>query len=210
MGNPTQTSHRDEARARPNRMIGPQVISPLFVGREEELAVLTELLERALEGQGSVAVVGGDVGIGKSRLCRELKARAVGLGARVIEGRCSPSETTVPFAPFLDALRFRLRRGEGAEAARVLKPVLAHVAPFFRELEAQAGRGLTPTALPTPFEPILRVVRLLAETSPIVLLIEDVHWADPTSRDLLLYLARRIRNERVLLLITVRTDELPA
>lgn len=190
-------------------MIRPQVVSRLFVGREAELAALTEMLEGALQGRGDAAILGGDVGIGKSRLCREVKARAVAAGARVIEGRCSPAESTVPFGPFLDALRFRLRRGEREEATRVLEPVLAHVAPLFDELDSAAESGAPPTALPTPFEPILRVIRRLAEASPLVLLIEDAHWADPTSRDLLLHLARRLRAERVLLLVTVRTDELP-
>jgi predicted ATPase len=77
--------------------------APRFVGRNAELEALIALLARARAGQGGAAVIGGDAGVGKSRLCREIKTAAATAQMRVIEGRCSPAEASIPFAPFIDA-----------------------------------------------------------------------------------------------------------
>lgn len=185
--------------------------TPGFVGRAAELEALTPLLTRARAGQGGAAVIGGDAGVGKSRLCRELKAVAVSEQMRVIEGRCSPAEASIPFAPFIDALRFRLARGEGAAAANVLQPILAHVAPLFQDLanpDELAGRSADPTA--TPFDRILGVLRRLTSLGPVLFTVEDLHWSDPTSRDLIHYVVRRIASLPMVMLLTYRTDEVPA
>lgn len=196
-------------------MIHTPLLSPVLVGRDAELGVLQEMLERAVGGQGATALIGGDAGIGKSRLCRALKGRAAESGVRLVEGRCSPAESTLPYGPFLDALRFRLGRGENGELAETLDPILDLVAPLFSELSAVAAgdgvveaerRGAAATAM--PFERIFLTLRRLATTGPMLLLLEDIHWADSTSRDLLHYLARQVGGEPILLLATYRTDEL--
>ncbi|HEY0673724.1 MAG TPA: AAA family ATPase [Longimicrobiales bacterium] len=185
--------------------------SARFIGRTSELEVLSNLLTRARAGVGGAAVIGGDAGVGKSRLCRQVKSVAVAAQMRVIEGRCSPAEATIPFAPFIDALRFRLARGEGAAAADVLQPILAHVAPLFQDLaqpDELAGRSADPTA--TPFDRILGVLRRLTSLGPVLFTVEDLHWSDPTSRDLIHYVVRRIASLPMVLLLTYRTDEVPA
>lgn len=198
-------------------MIHTPLLSPVLVGRDAELRVLQEMLDGAVTGAGGTALIGGDAGIGKSSLCRALKARAADSGVRLVEGRCSPAESTLPYGPFLDALRFRLGqgRGESRELAETLDPILDLVGPLFSELSALAAegggaeagrRGAAATAM--PFERILLSVRRLAAAGPMLLLLEDVHWADPTSRDLLHYLARQVAGEPILLLATYRTDEL--
>lgn len=189
-------------------MLKRQLLSRLLAGRDAELEALTERLEAACDGHGGTALIGGDAGMGKSRLCRELKQRAAARDVRVIEGRCSPAESGVPYGPFIDALRFRIARGEGEEAAQVLAPILAHVAPLFSELSAIAGGGQEPSGVHAPFEPIFEVIRRLARLGPSLFLIEDVHWADATSRDLVHYMARHLAGEPVLLVVTYRTDEL--
>jgi DNA-binding CsgD family transcriptional regulator/tetratricopeptide (TPR) repeat protein len=188
-------------------MLRRQLLAPDFVGRESELDELVRLLDDVRAGRGATALIGGEAGIGKTRLCREVKALAARHDVRVIEGRSSPAESAVPYGPFMDALRFRLARGEGEAAARVLQPILGHVAPLFRELPALPGRR-SAAAVPAPFEPIFEVVRRLAQLGPALLLLEDVHWADATSRELLHYLARRIADVPVLMVATYRTDEL--
>jgi DNA-binding CsgD family transcriptional regulator len=176
-----------------------------FIGRQSELAALEALVDGALAGQGGFALIGGDAGMGKTRLCRELKLSAAARGVRVIEGRSSPAEASSPYGPFMDALRFRIARGERDAAAEVMAPVLAHVAPLVAGLAAQPRTVAAATA--APFEPIWRVLERLAGLGPTLLVIEDVHWADATSHDLLLYLSRRLGGLPLVLVATYRTDE---
>jgi DNA-binding NarL/FixJ family response regulator len=187
-------------------MLHRQLVSPVLAGRRQELEALVELLAAAQSGTGRTALVGGDAGIGKTRLCHALKAEATRRQVRVIEGRCSPSESSVPYGPFMDALRFRLGKGEGTAAARVLEPVLAHLRPLFSALAGPIDTR-APEATARPFDAILQVFQRLAELGPVLLILEDVHWADSTSRDLLHYLARRIPQLPLLVVATYRTDE---
>jgi DNA-binding CsgD family transcriptional regulator/tetratricopeptide (TPR) repeat protein len=190
-------------------MLRSQVLSPLMVGRAAELSALEALLAQAEAGAGAVALVGGDAGIGKTRLCRAFKDLAASRQFRVIEGRCTAGIAVLPYAPFLDALRFRLNRGEQEAAADVLAPVLTHVAPLFRDLlERDVTRSGPPAAVAVPFEPIFEVLNRLAGFGPVVLVLEDIHLADPTSRDLLLYIAQRISRLPLVLVATYRTDEI--
>jgi tetratricopeptide (TPR) repeat protein len=185
------------------------VVSRVLVGREHELQALQELLAAAVAGQGGLAFVGGEAGIGKSRLCRELRHVAVARDVRVLEGRCAGEEDAVPYGPFMDALRFRLARGEGPAATRVLGPVAAHLAALLPELTATPGPAPSPDAAEArPFDAIFSALQRLADLGPVLFILEDVHWADPTSRELLLYLARRLGELPMLLVATYRTDEL--
>lgn len=180
-----------------------------MVGRAAELSALDGLLEQALDGAGSIALVGGDAGMGKTRLCRALKDVAAGRRFRVIEGRCSAGNAVLPYAPFLDALQFGLKRGEQEAAASVLAPVLSHVAPLFHGLlEGDLERSGPPAAVAVPFEPIFEVLRRLAGVAPVVLVLEDIHLSDSTSRDLLHYIAQRISQLPMVLVATYRTDEI--
>lgn len=182
-----------------------------FVGREGPRRVLTSNLEAAAAGEGRILLVGGDAGIGKTRICHELRHEAAARKLRVIEGRCSAAETGVPLGPFMDALRFRLAHGEGTAAVRILGPLLDQLAPLFPELESAAtsaseanpsGEGV--------FERIFEVIERLSALDPLLFIIEDLHWADSTSLELIHYLSGRIRRTRALLLITYRSDEVLA
>lgn len=190
-------------------MLHTHVASPILAGRREEMAALTALLDAALQGRGSTAVIGGDAGLGKTRLCRELKDEAARRQVRVIEGRSSAAEMGVPYGPFMDALRFRIAKGEGDAAAQVLQPIIAHVAPLFTALGEAADNGLyQPEATARPFEPIFRVLSRLAALGPALFILEDIHWADTTSRDLLHYIARRVSGLPMLVVATYRTDDI--
>src|SRR5688500_10645474 len=89
-------------------MIRSPVACPGSPGRAAPLRALLDKLERAEAGEGTVLLLGGDAGVGKSRLVRELKHEATVREVRVIEGRCSSTEYSVPYAPLMDALRFRI------------------------------------------------------------------------------------------------------
>src|SRR5687768_6718652 len=178
-----------------------------LIGRREERDTLEGLLKGAAAGRGAMTLVGGDAGVGKTALVRHLKMVAARQNMRVIEGRCSAAEMGVPYAPFMDALRFRIAKGESDAATQVLQPIIAHVAPLFTGLES--GEDVAPaTAMAAPFDPIFGTLYRLSALGPILFIVEDIHWADATSRDLLHYIARRIGALPMLFLATYRSDEL--
>ena len=177
------------------------VVCPTSVGREAPLRTLLERLDRAVEGQGTVLLLGGDAGVGKSRLVRDLKQEATARCIRVIEGRCSSTESSVPYAPFMDALRFRIAKGEGEEVAKILGPLRAILAPIFPQLESAptisehaSERERDPER---PYALIFGVLERLASDDPMLLVLEDVHWADQTSLELLHHLAHRATSLRL-------------
>ena len=111
---------------------------PTSVGRDAPLSELVSGLDRAIAGSGCVVLVGGDAGIGKSRLIKELKQQATIREVRVIEGRCTSTESSVPYAPLMNALRFRIAKGEGEAVAEMLGPLRAVLAPIFPQPVASA------------------------------------------------------------------------
>ncbi|HEV8651335.1 MAG TPA: AAA family ATPase [Actinomycetes bacterium] len=187
---------------------------PTFIGRTRELAHLDEALERAGAGIPVVLAVGGEAGVGKTRLVDELVGRARRAGAAVLTGGCiGLGEEGVPFAPVVEALRTMLRTTEPdaverwfaharVELARLL-PELGPARPVDdpRELDLASGQGRL-------FELLLGVLERLAAQRPAVLVVEDLHWADHSTRALLAFLIRNLRQGRLLLVLTYRTDEL--
>lgn len=183
---------------------------PTSVGREAPLSALVSLVDRAIDGSGAVVLVGGDAGIGKSRLLRDLKQQAATREVRVIEGRCSSTESSVPYAPLMNALRFRIAKGEGEAVAEMLGPLRAVLAPIFPQLPDNPAVAEPRSDRERPFELIFTVLERLAADEPMLLVLEDVHWADPTSLELLHHLAHRAPAFRMLVVATYRTDELHA
>jgi DNA-binding CsgD family transcriptional regulator/tetratricopeptide (TPR) repeat protein len=185
---------------------------PTSIGREAPLQALVDHLDRAVSGTGAVVHVGGDAGIGKSRLMRDLKQQAVSRDVRVIEGRCTSTESSVPYAPLMNALRFRIAKGEGEAVAEMLGPLRSVLAPIFPQLteKSAADPAHVDRERERPFELIFAVLERLAAEDTMLLVLEDVHWADPTSLELLHHLAHRAPEFRMLLVATYRTDELHA
>ncbi|WP_165969981.1 helix-turn-helix transcriptional regulator [Nonomuraea terrae] len=168
----------------------------LLVGRSIELAGLARVLQSAADGVAGVALVGGDAGIGKTRLVSELAAEARERGFNVLVGQCAELGDALPYLPLADALR-------GAEPA-VREAAAAH--PMLGQLlpgsESAPSTGLTQQRL---FGSLLG---LLAEVQPVLFVIEDLHWADRSTRDLLVFLSRMVQSERVCVVGTYRTDDL--
>jgi ATP/maltotriose-dependent transcriptional regulator MalT len=176
-----------------------------LVGREAEFAALRDELKRARAGEPAAMLVGGEAGVGKTRLVEEFIGYAKAEGAQVLTGQCLElGEEGPPFAPFAAALRDLLRRagpaafaGHEQEFARLL-PELGPVGP---EAVVDAQRG-------SLFELVAGLFTRLAADRPLVFVIEDLHWADRSTRDLIAFLVRSARTARTLLLSTYRSDEL--
>jgi DNA-binding CsgD family transcriptional regulator/tetratricopeptide (TPR) repeat protein len=185
--------------------------SPVLVGRAEQLAVLEAALGPSRRGGPSVILVGGEAGVGKSRLASEFAARSRTAGARVLTGGCVELGTEgLPFAPFTAVLR-ELVRDLGAEGVAALLPggvtrEFARLLPEFGPADGDAGETVARARL---FEQMLALLERLADTGPVVLLIEDAHWADRSTRDLLAFLVGRQQIlDGVLIIVTYRSDEL--
>lgn len=190
-----------------------RVSSPRFVGRLEELAELEAALACAEDGEATTVVVSGDAGIGKTRLVRELAGLARRHRARVVGGACLElHDGVLPYAPVVEALRTLATDLDGDELARVLGaagPELARLVPSLAEAAPMApATPWSPTPQSVLFEHVLGVLQRLGERAPLVLVLEDLHWSDPSTRDLLVFLARNLRRARVLLVGTYRLDDL--
>ena len=179
-----------------------------FVGRAAELAALEAALTAAGEGRPEVVLVGGEAGVGKTRLVGELSERAAASGTLVATGGCVElTAGTAPYLAFTEALR-DLGRAVGPRAWERMcagaPPELAGVLP------GASGAPVT-RADPAARSRLLGQAHdLLAETAstaPLLLVLEDVHWADRSTLDLAAYLARAVRGERIALVATYRSDE---
>jgi predicted ATPase len=175
-----------------------RVTSPEFIGRGPELAALLEALDAAADGRFSAIFVAGESGVGKSRLLRELEREAEDRGALVLAGDCVRlTEGELPYAPIRSALR-RLERDPG--------PSEADLDRLLAQLGGSATREpLTQTRM---FDLLLDVLTGFAEETPVVLIVEDAHWADRSTLDLLAFLITNARREALLLVASYRTDEL--
>ncbi|MEU0486705.1 AAA family ATPase [Streptosporangium sp. NPDC006013] len=190
-------------------MVG-RAVSPVFVGREAELADLTEAFEQTRKNAATTVLLGGEAGVGKSRLIGCFAERASADSAHVLNGGCVELSTEgLAYAPFTAAIR-QLVRECGAEEVAALLPEggardLARLLPEFGE---PSGDTESDTARARLFEQVLTLLERLAESRPVILLIEDVHWADSSSRDLIAFLSRNLRAAPVLMVLTYRSDEL--
>ncbi|MBV9207625.1 MAG: AAA family ATPase [Actinobacteria bacterium] len=203
--------------------------SPVLVGRDEQMAALETAFAGVRQGGPSAVLLGGEAGVGKSRLVSEFGSKAASAGARVLTGGCLALGTDgLPFAPFTAVLR-DLVHDMGADAVALMLPGrttqgLARLLPELGEPRpgGNGDTGRVPGADGDPeadgdpgqararlFEEVLTALEHLARHSPVVLVIEDAHWADRSSRDLLTFL---ISNQRavsgLLIVVTFRSDEL--
>jgi DNA-binding CsgD family transcriptional regulator/tetratricopeptide (TPR) repeat protein len=186
----------------------PRATSATFVGRAEELGALTAGLDRAVAGEPVAFLVGGEAGVGKTRLVDELARHAEMSGAQVISGGCI--ELTgggAPLLPVVEALRGVPEQVGWADWLALVgdaRSELARLIPELGEPAPAPDQGLAQSRL---LELLLGVVRRLADRAPLVWIVEDAHWADPSTRDLLSFVVRNLRHERLLLVSTFREDE---
>jgi ATP/maltotriose-dependent transcriptional regulator MalT len=185
--------------------------SPVLVGRDEQMAALDAAFAGVRQGGPSAVLLGGEAGVGKSRLVSDFSRRAASAGARVLTGGCLELGTDgLPFAPFTAVLR-DLVHEMGADAVAAMLPgrTTRGLARLLPELGEPDTGGDPAEARARLFEEVLSALDQLTRHSPLVLVIEDAHWADRSSRDLLTFL---IGNQRalsgLLIVVTFRSDEL--
>jgi len=191
------------------------VSSPVFVGRRREVDRIWAALEAARSGRSAVFFVGGEAGVGKTRLVEEIASRATESGIRLLSGGCVDlGGEGVPFAPIVEALRDMSRDLSPAALAALVAPGRAELLRLLPDLGAAGGNGPAIGLSYAPpqgrmFELLLGLLaRLATGEEPVLLVVEDIHWADSSTLDLLAFLVRNLRHGHVVLLATYRSDDL--
>ncbi|MBD0291981.1 MAG: ATP-binding protein, partial [Jiangellaceae bacterium] len=173
-----------------------------FVGRERELSALLDAVERAALSQPTAVLVAGDAGVGKTRLLTELAAKATVTGATVLLGHCLDiGDVGLPYLAFTEALR-PLRADATAQGGQTT-----------REARLEFAGSFAPGSDASQLQLFDSVAATLGRASrqgrgPVVLILEDLHWADQSTRDLLAFLVGRMRDERLLIVASYRSDDL--
>lgn len=179
-----------------------------FVGRESEMARLTARWQRAAHGHGGLLLIGGEAGVGKTRLARELALLAESQGARVLYGGSAPHKT-VSYQAVVEAMQAALPLLAALESETIRLAVLASLLPDLH------GRRSLPTLPPIKpdqervrlFDAIAGCLEKLAEPRPLLLIVEDLHWADDSTLALVEFLARRLTRQPILMIGTYREEE---
>lgn len=196
----------------------PPIICPVLIGRMHDLIHLHLLADRVQRGQGQVALVSGEAGIGKSRLVAEAKAYAATHDfLLLLEGHCFQTDSAVPYAPLLDLFRSYFAHFAPTSLADTMHSFVFTLSRLLPDL-ALLFPDLAIFSPPPSVDPEEEKRRLFAAMThflteqaaqhPVLLIVEDVHWCDDLSLDFLLRLARRCRQVPLLLLVTYRSDEL--
>ncbi len=204
----------------------PPVIAPVMappppagegelVGREPQLAVLAASLADAAAGRGRLVLVAGEPGIGKTRLAEEAARQAAAQGVQVAWGRCYEGEGAPAFWPWVQIAR-QLLTGVAAEDPGMLGSSGAELSQLLPELK-QLVPGLEPppvvdlaAARFRLYQAVTGLLRRLAEVRPLLLVVDDLHWADPGSLRLLAFLAGELKAARLVVLATYRDVEVAA
>lgn len=188
-------------------------ISPSVVGRRRESDAIATRIDEMVDGRTVHVLVAGEAGIGKTRLVDAAAAAAEAHGMRVLRGACAAAGTGgIPYGPLVEALRTVVRDLDPAVLAAALGPSkhdLARLVPALGDSrpgdpDALESRSLSGRLL----EALLGFFERLSEHSPVVLVIEDLHWADPATREAVAFLVGNLRTQPVVIVTTVRTDDL--
>lgn len=191
------------------------MLCPVLISRDAELHALEAALTRARDGSGGVLILAGDAGVGKSRLATELAARASEQDVDVLRGRATESVVPVPFRPITEALMKVARTGMIPDAPEMAsyRPALGSLVPEWSRPE-DGEAEISPLILG---EALIRLLSSHGGTTPpartpptakgTLLILEDVHWADPETLAILEYLADNLAGTRVLCVATLRDSE---
>lgn len=188
-------------------------LTPIMVGRSQELSQLDDSLTKVQRGAGRCVLVSGEAGIGKSRLLAEVRNRAVAMGFTTLAGRCFEQDRSFPYAPLIDMLRPFFARSTVANRLDALGPLAPPLIKVWPELASHISLPPATPPLETEvekrrlFEALTGLFLHQAEAGPLLLTVEDLHWSDQSSLEFLLYLVRRMADQPVLLLLSTRRDE---
>jgi DNA-binding CsgD family transcriptional regulator len=193
--------------------IEKSVISPTLIGRETDLQALDELLDQTKAGIGNVSLIAGEAGIGKSRLIAETITHA-GPAFQKLAGRCFETDLTYPYAPLLDLLRTFLTTHSAREISEMISPLSTELIKILPELnyylpDIEATSSLEPEQEKHRlFQALVQFFVKQTAKSPLLIILEDLHWSDSTSLELILYLTRHIATKPILILLSYRPEEL--
>ncbi len=203
--------------SRDNPAMAVRISSPVFIGRSDELARFHDAIDRARAGSATAFVVAGEAGVGKTRLLAAFADAARNDGVLVLSGGCIDlGDGGVPYAPIVEALRTWVRSATPEERDSILGFGRSELARLVPDLAApdgestesgQDGLGIG-SAQGRLFELVLGVFLRLAAQGPLALIVEDIHWSDRSTRDLLAFLIRNVRDAGMILVCTYRSDEL--
>ena len=173
---------------------------------------MARAIDTAVAGAPVHQLVAGEAGVGKSRLVAEASALATARGMRVLVGGCADvGHGGVPYGPIVEALRGLVRTLDPAELDVVIGSArgdLARLVPSLAAGGIQESGPQTETLQPRLLDAVLGVLQRLGEIEPVVFVVEDLHWADPATRETISFLIRQLRADRVVLIMTFRSDEL--
>ncbi|MEJ3653857.1 AAA family ATPase [Actinomycetes bacterium KLBMP 9759] len=176
-----------------------------LVGRRREMSALSAALERADAGRPTGVLLSGDAGVGKSRLVAEAIEQAAARGFTVLLGRClDTAESSLPYLPFTEIVGTLAATRPDVVTER---PALRHLLPGGHVHSSGRGDNRDLGQLQV-FDAMLSALDALSTTAPVLLVVEDLHWADRSSRDLLTFLLSRLTAQRLVIMSTYRTDDL--
>jgi DNA-binding CsgD family transcriptional regulator len=182
------------------------VLRSTLIGRADQVGAGLDALASARNGSGKLLFVHGEAGIGKTRLCEELRAAQERRPTQFVTGRADPGDAETTFSALADSLR-AARRSEPRlwAAAHERRDTLAAVVP---EIAGQLARSVV-VERPMLFETLLEVIEQAAGDRVTLWILEDLHWADASTWDFVVYAARRVGEMALALLVTFRAEELP-
>jgi len=193
------------------------VTCPVLIGRKPEVAILNSTIDSTQKGKGHVALIRGEAGIGKSRLVAEAKSSALRQGFLILQGDCFQTETSYPYAPLLDLLHAFFSNRFPSPPAANQESLIRELVPLLPDLGLQFPH-LAHLPLAQPLDPEQQKRRLFAVLTrffttqaaqqPVLLIVEDLHWCDESSLDLLLHLVRHCKSEALFFLFTYRSEEI--
>jgi predicted ATPase/tRNA A-37 threonylcarbamoyl transferase component Bud32 len=187
----------------------------VLVGRNEEMAVLIAALDRMMHGDGSVILLSGEAGIGKSRMAWELGRKGKQMGARYLTAPCISTGKDYPYKPIIEIIRsfFAVK---GIHEPKQLGVFLEQKAPHLMArienirsiLHTNHDKNVSLLNKEQIWDTFAAIITVMIHDRPVILHIEDLHWADAATLNLLIYLVQSIRMERILIIGTYRADEL--
>ena len=185
-----------------------------IIGRDQEMAALRTAIDAALSGQASLVMLAGEPGIGKTRLAEEAGAYARLHGVQVLVGRCYEGESASPYSPFVEVIReyvstrlddaLRAEMGDGASDVAKLVPDIRNRIPDLPSTVASDPKGERMRL----FDNVVSFLVNASKASPIMLHLDDLHWADKPTLLLLQHLTRRFKGSRLMVVGTYRDVEL--
>ncbi len=180
----------DERATRPAPLVAEVASPPAhdgFVGREPELGVLTAALEHAAGGRGAIAIVGGEPGVGKTSLVERVAAQASSRGFTVTQGQAEEGDGAPPFWPWIGVIRGLVDHGDPDAVRVALAPGASEIAQVVPEIKELVGDVTPPPSVDAAsarfrfYDSVSRFLTGLSQTVPLVVVLDDLHWADPPS-----------------------------